>query len=292
MPTPYEKEEFLKQESLRQKAVERKLNIIPCFSYWADICGFGNTLSKANWNIKDINDSGILSILSDVYTMYSNVRLHGVDPMPYDVSLILNDGIAKSIDLNHIDLLDANMFVFFIRDLIFTHWHLLENTRKYDLSIRSVISIGERTEYSISTMTGNSILSHDEKKISDFGKKMLETTYVYNPVKFQMNTAFAKAFTIESMGTKYGIQIGGFYIDTNFFSVFDKVKGLSIEKEVDKFNLILNGIKVISLSCEDEFSIDCKGIKVGVNRIRNMHIYKELDGDDVIVDLIDLEKNG
>src|SRR5437763_14956917 len=52
------------------------------------------------------------------------------------------------------------------------------------------------------SVTGHSFLYYDEEKISDYGKKLLTTTFVYNPAEFQMNTAFAKAFIIDSFGTK------------------------------------------------------------------------------------------
>ena len=43
---------------------------------------------------------------------------------------------------------------------------------------------------------------YDEKKISEEGKKFLEKTFVYNPSEFQMNTAFAKAYSIERFRNK------------------------------------------------------------------------------------------
>lgn len=117
-------------------------------------------------------------MLSEVYETVAHPFLIGVKPMPYETVLVINDGIARTVDLGNPESAIAAKFIFYLRDLFFAHSHLLALTKSYGYGIRTVLAGGERVQYSAEEFTGNSILHHSENSISEFGKKLLNKTFV------------------------------------------------------------------------------------------------------------------
>ena len=60
-------------------------------------------------------------------------------------------------------------------------------------------------------------------------KKILETQFLYNPAEFQMNTAFAKAYTIDAIGSKERIFVNGLYIEELFLNLIKDIPDIKIE---------------------------------------------------------------
>ena len=161
-----------------------------------DICGFGSALEKHSWDLIELQKSGLLNLLSMVYQRAAHPFLTGVEPMPYESILVINDGIARTVDLDKPEFSHAASFIFYLRELFFSHRNLIDLTSSYGYGIRAVFAGGERVQYSPELYTGNMVLQHDDDKISDFGKKLLNKNFLHNPLEFQMNTAFSKAYSI------------------------------------------------------------------------------------------------
>ena len=281
MPTPHESKEFLDTLKWRQKATDKMLQPSNCIASWTDICGFGSMLENNNWDLEKLQQANIVKLLNEFSSIAGRPLLVNIDPFPNDKIIILNDGIARTVDLKHIDKVNSYQFLIFLRDLITTHYLLLKITNNYSLGIRTVLAGGQRIQYSPEKTTGHSSLYYDSDKISDFGKKLLETTFVYNPIEFQMNTAFAKAFTIDNLGTKNGIKVNGFYIENGFIENIVGVNGLTINKENDRFKIFNGDNLVFELVIADELNKNIKGIDVKIYQIDKFLIYKVFDGDDL-----------
>lgn len=285
MPTPHESKEFIDSLKWRQKSIDKILQPSNCIASWTDICGFGSMLENSNWDLEKLQQANIIKLLNEFSSIAGRPLLVNIDPFPNDKIIILNDGIARTVDLKHIDKLNSYQFLIFLRDLITTHYLLLKVTKDYSLGIRTIVAGGQRIQYSPEKTTGHSALYYDNDKISDFGKKLLETTFVYNPIEFQMNTAFAKAFTIDNLGTKNGIKINGFYIEKGFIENIVGVSGLTISKEGNKFKIFNGDNLVFELLIADELIKNIKGIEVTIYQIDKFLIFKVFDGDDLEFDL-------
>lgn len=192
MTTPYDSKEFFESLKWRTKANEKSLEVSDCITSWTDICGFGALLENAKWDLNALQNNGVIHFLNEFHFIAGKPLLVNVDPFPNDKVIVLNDGIARTIDLLHSETLHAHTFLVYFRDLIFTHFLLLKVTRNLNVGVRTILAGGQRVQYAPSKTTGHSSLYYNEENPSEFGKRLLNTTFVYNPAEFQMNTAFAK----------------------------------------------------------------------------------------------------
>lgn len=285
MPTPYDSEEFQERLYWRERTNNQLLRVSNCIASWTDICGFGSLLEKSGWDLNALQDVGLVRLLEQVHSIAGRPMLVNVDPLPNDKIIVLNDGAARTIDLTHKDKVHGFSFLVFLRDLICSHFLLLSVTKVYKVGVRTILAGGERIQYSSASITGHSSLYYDEEKISDYGKKLLQTTFVYNPAEFQMNTAFAKAFTIDSFGTKKNINVNGFYIEKSFLDKIDGIQDVNFELIPSSIKVYHKEVLVFELSIRDTIMLDLKGLNVTVFYIDKYFIHKDFDGDDLEFDL-------
>ncbi len=285
MPTPYESKEFFEGLKWREKAKSKLLTANNCIASWTDICGFGSLLKEAEWNLSKLQLIGAIELLNEVYEITANPLLPNIDPYPNDKIIILNDGIARTVDLKYKKEMDSFSFLIFFRNMIFNHYYLLEITRRYNVGIRTVFAGGQRIQYSRPNTTGHSLLYYDTENVSDYGKQLLDTTFVYNPAEFQMNTAFAKAFTIDSLGTKENIKVNGLYIEEDFLVLMGDIKNIDIKFNNSLIEISYKKKLVFNLNIAEKLIKNLKGINVEIYHIDKYHIYSNFDGDDLDFDL-------
>jgi hypothetical protein len=285
MTSPYDSTEFLENQKWRSKSNTKKLAVSDCISSWTDICGFGSLLEQANWDLNTLQENGIVNFLNEFHSIAGRPLLVNIEPFPNDIVIVLNDGIARTIDLFHSKTLHAHTFLIYFRDLLCTHYRLLKFTKSYNIGVRTILAGGQRVQYAPSKTTGHLSLYYDEENPSDFAKKFLNTTFVYNPSEFQMNTAFAKAYTIDSIGTKGNIYINGLYIESEYFSKLDKIVGLKIDIFEKTVVLYRDDIPMFRLSICNKWIKKIKGLDITIYHITEFHIFKEFDGDDLDFEL-------
>lgn len=285
MTTPHDSKEFQEKLMWRSKAQNKTLVVSDCISSWTDICGFGSLLAHAKWDLGTLQNEGMVCFLNEFHLIAGKPLLVNIDPFPNDKVIVLNDGIARTIDLFHSEKMHAHSFLIYFRDLLFTHYHLLRYTKSFKIGVRTILAGGQRVQYSPPTTTAHSFLHYDEQNPSDYGKKLLATTFVYNPAEFQMNTAFAKAFTIDSLGTKNNINVNGLYIESTYFKKLNKIVGLQIDFLEKKIVLSRDKIPMFELSISDIQLKDLKGIETTIYHVDNFHIFKMFDGDDLDFDM-------
>lgn len=288
---PTDSKEFLQYLHWRTKVHERSLEVTDCIAIWSDICGFGSKLELSNWDLKQLQNLGIIELLHTVHTFLAMPILPNVSPSPHDKVLVLNDGIARTVDLKNKHLINGHNFLRFFRDLLIGHFQLLNITDKYKLGIRTVLAGGERVQYAQNFITGNSILAYNDSGATDWGKQLLETTFTYNPSEFQMNTAFAKAYTIESLGTKKEIHINGLFLERSFLEKIKGVQDITLKLDKNNIKIYLNNIIMFNLSIYKELELSIKGLITTVYHIDELFIHKEFDGDDVEFPLFNLQED-
>ena len=285
MPVPWEKEEYLDAERWAAKARRGELAVIPCISGWMDICGFGAALEAAGWDLKKLQERGLLELLSHVYQRVGHPLLVGVEPMPFETVLVINDGIARPVDLNRPEHADGAQFVFYLRDLFFAHKFLVEKLKAAGYGIRTILAGGERVQYSPSLFTGNSLLQHDEENISNFGKKLLGKNFLHNPAEFQINTAFAKSYSIDSLGTRSGVNVNCCYVEDSFWNPIQQIPSLAVVEQPRSWLVLFNGSPALEVSFSERLNLSFKGLDVCVRQINWIRIDASFEGEETLCDI-------
>jgi hypothetical protein len=146
-----------------------------------------------------------------------------------DVSLILNDGLVK---LHEYDGNNEGFHPgFFLRSCVETHMDIkMEEQRDNLPGPRSILSFGEAIGYLSENFTVDDyVFSYTKPKgqeISNLAHQTGNPIVVYNPSSFQMNTAFSKAYILDSLGSKSGIKGSNIFVDE---SVIDFSKWFALE---------------------------------------------------------------
>lgn len=285
MVGPWEKDEYKNAIKWQDKAEAQLLDVTPCVAAWMDVCGFGAALEKSSWDLVNLQKSRILTMLSQVYQRAAHPFLIGVDPMPYEIVLVINDGIARTVDLGKPEFASAGQFIFYLRDLFFSHNRLLTLTKSYGCSIRTVLAGGERVQYSPEIFTGNSVLQHDEENISDFGRKLLDKNFVYNPSEFQLNTAFAKAYSLDALGSKHGFKVSNLYIESSFWERLKPIPLLDIEIKDSSILVSYKSSPALEFYFNEEIKSDFKGLNLTANQIFAMRVDACFEGEETYCEL-------
>lgn len=285
MVGPWEKDEYKKSEEWARKAKAGELHVIPCISGWVDVCGFGSALERCSWNLVKLQKSGLLNLLSTVYQRAAHPFLVGVEPMLYESILVINDGISRTVDLDKPDCTNTVSFIFYLRDLLFSHRNLIELTASYGYGIRTILAGGERVQYSPELYTGNMILQHDKEKISNFGKALINKNFLHNPSEFQMNTAFAKAYSIDSLGSKHGFKVNNCYVESSFWQLIGLIPMLDVEEKEASILLNFNSKPAIEVFFSEKIETSFKGIEMRVNQVTGMRIDKNFEGEETYCDI-------
>lgn len=273
MVFPWNKKEYKDAENWSKFSKSRILLPVNCISAWFDICGYGEILSRCNWDLSTVQQKGFIELLNCLHQQIAHPFI-ALPPIITEKILILNDGLARTCDiissngLNYI----AIPFTFYIRDLFFSYKFSLKLCKNFGLGLRAVLSGGERIQYSSEIFTGSSILTHDSNNISKFGNDLLQTNFLYNPAEFQMNTAFAKGFSIDNMGSKFGIEPNKFFIERSFWEKCCLIPFINHEISNQEIHLkYLNKI-IIKMFINKSIEFDILNLKVTVDNIEAIEL--------------------
>ena len=163
-----------------------EIEITECICCWFDLLGFGKPFIDSNWNLNNDLCKKQLQRIKDL-----SYNLSGFYALDKGKSLTLNDGAIFNYDIvtPKKDLIKE--MVFFIDDLINDYETVnYKDVQKGHPGARGIITFGHRYNYGYADTTV-AVSSNDN--IS------------YHPKEFQMNTAFSKAYLMESAGSKFGI---------------------------------------------------------------------------------------
>lgn len=191
------------------------------FCMWSDLLGFGNVYSDNNW---DLNDKQKHEVYDRLVAAHSAVLYFST---PFERDMILNDGIAKVFmpDDGPFNKSDINSVSIFFRHCIELHMAISQTEKANGYpGCRSVIAFGDSIEYLAEEVKFDDYVLNYTKpeghEISSIAGRVGNPTIIYNPKELQMNTAFSKAFILESGGSKAGLPGNNMYIDQ---SVIDAI---------------------------------------------------------------------
>jgi hypothetical protein len=276
--SPLDSQEFKEQDYWENQTSLSALVPIRAIAAWSDICGFGNALRNAQWKLSNLTNGGLFQALSQTHSLLGKPFLVGVPPVPSERILVINDGVARTIDLIDPKYVDRANLIFYVRDLLMHHYMLEEILVKKGLGLRTVLAGGERCQYSSPKSTGHSLLWYNDEP-SDSGKKLLEQQFVYNPAEFQMNTAFALAFTLETMGSRKGLTPNRVYIEENWLNKFNEVMPGLCEVDAQFIHFSWHGQPGLSVSFDSCLFIDLGGLSTRVYRVMSFIVHKHFEGE-------------
>jgi len=282
--TPFDSSEHREREAWRRKVTDKDLNIIPCVSAWSDICGYGRLLEKSNWNLKALRDNGFFEALSRAYEQLGHPFIADVPPRPTERVLVINDGIARTIDLSSPAHVEPALLLFYVRDLFIAHFQLMGNLARLGLGLRTVLAGGERCQYSPKSISGESILYHSGDP-SAYGRALLGQQFVYYPPEFQMNTAFAAAYTIEALGSKAAIHPNRLYIARTWVETLSSVLPSPITVTDSSIEISHNGGAGLSLHFDRQLAVNAKGFETDVFKISGITVHANFEGEETVASM-------
>lgn len=90
-----------------------------------------------------------------------------------------------------------------------------------------------------------------------------------------MNTAFAKAYTIDSQGTKAGFVVNGFFIEKDFLNKLAKSTKIKIEYSDKTIKILSYPEASFEISYDEIISFEFKGLKTEIYRVVSVLFYDE-----------------
>ena len=200
-----------------------------CFCMWSDLLGFGHILEENNWILSEAIKRQIYNRLE---TAHSSALYYS---SPFERELILNDGIAKVFHLKskYKDNNNILLISLFIKSCI--ELHISINSSEFESGnpgCRTVLAFGENIEYLADDIRYDDyVMNYTKSKdsdISNFAKHAGNPFVIYNPKELQMNTAFSKAYLLETGGTEAGLSGNQFFIDE---SVINAIISFATDKD-------------------------------------------------------------
>lgn len=203
---------------MKQASQSKELVVRKCLCAWSDLLGFGAGLRSGRWDDIDL----ILPTLERVVALQRTVLKNAGDQ---ERIFMVNDGVARNLDFEP----RKGLFriIGWLTDVWMAHTQInaIEH-RAGNPGIRTVITAGSRITYASGDLTrAEMILARRPNwKLEDvealFLPNYLNETAFYVPLEFQMNLAFAKAYSLEAMGSRGGLSGPRFFIDKSIIEFF------------------------------------------------------------------------
>jgi hypothetical protein len=177
---------------------------------WSDLLGFSNPFSESNWSPTEEVWSRVSDRLINAAIQYAT----NLDPSEF--GLTLNDGFIRTRreeSFRHPD--EISMW---LRSCVYAHNAIFESEREVDLpGARTVLAAGQALLYSPAVITRDDFVydytKADPDKPSSQAQRYGDSIVAMNPGPLQMNTAFSKAYILESAGSKANLDGPHFYLD-------------------------------------------------------------------------------
>jgi hypothetical protein len=184
----------------------------------------------ANWNLNDKKCEDQLKRIRSLDLTHVNK----FSSIHHTTSFTLNDGIVLNFDMNSKLTFFKSQLIMVLDDLLmeFEDLNSIDVRNGYP-GVRGIITYGHRYDYTYAEST----ISASDGFTSSF-----------HPRVFQMNTAFSKAYLMESSGSKAGISGNYLYIDKY---LINKVEELILEQTSEQ--LIFRVEKNIDNADEDYY---------------------------------------
>ena len=177
---------------------------------WIDLQGFSKLLKDSQCQPSDADWESLYERITEAHACcYRNLNLN------QEIVLTLNDGIVRCHPGEQLSSLSELSMWF--RDCVFTHnWINNREFYKQLPGARSVVSAGPQLRYSHPEFRFGDFVLNYTKPLggsTSFPKDMADRPVVINPTQLQLNLAFSRAYILDQVGSKQGIDGPHFYLD-------------------------------------------------------------------------------
>lgn len=198
---------------------------------WSDLLGFSSHFTKKNWILSQTEWEIITKRLDTFYKCHSK----NFTNLFNEYMFVLNDGVIRTYFPSKISHSNAaNIFhevELWFRNIVISHISICELEISNGLpGVRTVIAFGEKAKYSFSEVRVDDLVFNYTRPKEGFSKIAQITgnpILINNPEPLQMNTALAKAYILESFGSKKGIEGASLYIDESVLSFLDNLVAMT-----------------------------------------------------------------
>lgn len=197
-------------------------DIIKSFCLWCDLLGYGAPFIESNWDLTTEKSLNNLNRINKLKECFKKTNFFMAEK-----ALMLNDGIIRNLDLVDSEYQSFSYISWFERTMMDFHIMNYIDKKNGFYGSRAVLTCGHRYMYMSDKTSADYYVQASQKKKDEYYSKH---TVLYSPKEFQMNTAFSKAYIIESKGSSIGLSGANFYIDEEFLIEFKKY----LEEEVHK----------------------------------------------------------
>lgn len=204
---------------------------------WSDLLGFGAHFTKNNWDLSYEDWQIITERLDDFYKIHCQY----FSSIFREYMFVLNDGVIRSYFPSKASqetalyvLLDIELW---LRNIIISHITICEvENAKNCAGVRTVIAFGEKANYTFSEVRIDDFVMNYSRPDGGYSRLAQLTgnpAVINNPVHLQMNTALAKAYIIESFGSKKGISGASLYVDESVLIFLKQLAGMTDKVTID-----------------------------------------------------------
>lgn len=210
---------FIKNDSMVED-----VEIFETMCIWYDLLGYGKSFYESDWNLTTTISYKNIKRIKFLEKMIKTVPIPLVEKV-----LLLNDGIIRNVDVckkgSYVE-----MYIMWLENAIKQFYNInFIDKNNGNAGMRGVLTFGQRAQYTSEII-----------KMADVVKTKNNTTnekiIVYSPNEFQMNTAFSKAYIMESGGSKAGITGPNLYVDEFFIKMFINILNESELQELIRLN--------------------------------------------------------
>ncbi|MBI4447323.1 MAG: hypothetical protein HY645_15630 [Acidobacteria bacterium] len=259
----------------------RRLAPVCSVCTWMDISGFRAKLDSANWDLGTAQARGLIDILSDAYEIAAKPIPLGFPPTPLERLLVLNDGIARVLDLPDGFQGEPFLAALYLREILTKHFRLIQHLELKGLGLRTVLAGGHRIQYTPERTTGKELLpTAPSGPVSEQGRQFVLEEFLYHPAPFQMNTAFSRAYLIE----RSNIERNSVYFDESFVHLLSQAIPGCVQVEGDslkgQIHIQRSGISLIHFTYQPRQQLEQK-LPTHVYRITSFVVHQAFDGDEV-----------
>ena len=205
-----------------------KICVCESICSWVDLLGYGNAFYSSNWNLKDPVALDNLKRIKKLEVITTSIY----SPF-YETLFALNDGFIRNFDIPSINV--SSILGWFAD--VMNKFRLINelDIRNGYYGARGVVTCGSRAQYrSLDSLGKGDFIQTSADRKQEYNKKRI----VLTPSELQMNTAFSKAYIIESGGHRCGLINNRLHIDEKLL-----IKLVNVINEIgfDEFGSIESG---------------------------------------------------
>lgn len=209
----------------KKLSIKWKPTVRPCICSWSDLLGFGSMFSDHSWRLSPQQWSTVATRLTTAYEIHCSHLA-----MFQEYVLVLNDGVVRTKLLAN-DEHPVFFLSLWLREIVRSHIAVNESEKALGYpGTRTTVACGDKMDYSFDEVRLDDVVFNYTKPagdVSSIAQKTGNPVLISNPSPLQMNTAFSKAYILDSLGSKSGLGGAKLFLDESVLEFFRHLVSLA-----------------------------------------------------------------